>query len=275
VSGTEAATDLVGVATLERALLGAVLRDPAILARVETIVSAEDFSTALSARIFDAVRELLADRESVDAQSIAARLGPYEWDQPGGIVPYLESLAMSVPDTDPAGIAAELREHAGERRDTARLYDEDVVGWAHEQARLLTELSGGSQDAAGQIDWSNLVEEILAVGRSQVGGVGRKIELVFATLLRVASCPDVPSVRGWRDEVEILLDRIQADVTPAMRPLLTLDRLWSRARQDAAIDLDEEGEQLSKTLPRACPFTLDDLLDADRPDSLLKKLAGR
>ncbi len=82
------------------------------------------------------------------------------------------------------------------------LYHRDVVAWSHRQARRLGELAARTDDLSREVDWDNLIDEVLSVGRSQTAGVARKIELVLAHLLKILSDPDAPSRRHWRHEID-------------------------------------------------------------------------
>ena len=110
------------------------------------------------------------------------------------------------------------------------------------------------------------------MGRSEVGGVARRIELVFVHAMKIVSSPDPRLAQGWRREIDLHLDVLASSFAPSMRRLLSIDRLWANAAREAARELDEYGERLSRKLPRTSPMALDDLLSND-VDTLLRRLA--
>ena len=50
------------------------------------------------------------------------------------------------------------------------IYDTDVVTWSEQQADLLRRIAAGEQ-VNDQVDWPNIIEEVEAVGQSQVDAV--------------------------------------------------------------------------------------------------------
>jgi hypothetical protein len=94
----------------------------------------------------------------------------------------------------------------------------DIVAWSHLQAELLAQLADRTDERSREVDWENVIEEVLSVGRSQVRGVARKIELVLAHLLKAVSDPDAPSRRGWRHEIDTWRNRLQSEFTPPCAP---------------------------------------------------------
>ena len=54
------------------------------------------------------------------------------------------------------------------------LYDTDVLSWSEQQAELLRRAARGER--VNGLDWPNLIEEIEAVGRSEVRAVVSLLE---------------------------------------------------------------------------------------------------
>ena len=260
------------VTTVERALLGALLREPHLMARVKTMVSAEHFSTPIGERVFLALEERAQAVGAAPLAWIADRLGVYEWDEPGGADLFLRDLAASSAPDVPLEHMAQLISGSAERRGRAgSLYREDIAEWALRQSDMLKSLSL-RPDLAEMVDWANVIEEVRSVGRSEVGGVARRIELVFVHAMKIISSPDPRPAQGWRREIDLHLNVLASNFAPSMRRLLTIDRLWANAAREAARDLDEYGERLSRKLPQTSPLTLDDLLSHDA-DTLVRRLA--
>ena len=48
-----------------------------------------------------------------------------------------------------------------------RMYEIDIVGWSEDQAARLRRLAAGEEPSDIGVDWSNVIEEIEAVGRGE------------------------------------------------------------------------------------------------------------
>lgn len=253
----------------EDVLLAAILRDVALLGRLEGRISAEHFSTPIGERVFSSLVRRFQAGDAVTPARVAGDLGHYEWDEPDGADRYIERLIALPLRESIEDLSATIRRAAERRNEASRSYRDDVVGWAFGQARELARLSC-SPELADAIDWANVIEEIRSVGRSEVSGVARRIELVFAHVMKALSSPDAWPQRGWRSEIELHLLVFQADFSPSMRQLLNLDRLWVAAAREAARDLDEYGERLASFLSDECPVSLDGLLSAKDTDDVVR-----
>ena len=143
--------------------------------------------------------------------------------------------------------------------EAASLYEEDFYAWTRTQAALLR---AGSPDGA---DWEHLAEEIEDMGREQRHAVGSQLRHLLVNLLKLRHPPAVDPRPGWMAEIgnarAEIADRL-AD-SPSLRPQLPglFDRAWSRARSQAARQMELHGEPT--VIPEECPFTLDQALDED------------
>jgi len=110
-----AASTLPHNAEAERAVLGAILLDPAVLDEIP--LAATDFYLDRHQVIFDTCRELAADGTPVDLRTLQARLEQTgEFDRIGGLS-YLTGLDLDLPDVRRVGAyAAIVRERAMRRR---------------------------------------------------------------------------------------------------------------------------------------------------------------
>ena len=137
------------------------------------------------------------------------------------------------------------------------LYERDFHAWTQAQAALL------KAGAADRADLDHLAEEIEDMGREQRHAVGSQIRLVLIHLLKLRYSPAIDPRPGWRAEIRNaraeIADRL-AD-GPSLRPYLPrlFDRAWARARSIAADQMEAYGERT--TIPRQCPFTLEQVLD--------------
>lgn len=155
------------------------------------------------------------------------------------------------------------------------LYEDDIVAWSERQAAGLRELAAARPALSNAIDWTNLIEEVESVGRSQISAVDSKMTLVFAHLMKAVSDPTAPSVGHWRSEVIAWQIAIARDFTASMRARLDIERIWTRARRLADASLREHGARLSLAVPETCPLPLDALVAEDADiDALLRAVAG-
>ncbi|MGH7115616.1 MAG: DUF29 domain-containing protein [Stellaceae bacterium] len=93
----------------------------------------------------------------------------------------------------------------------ARLYEEDFVRWAEEQAAALRDAAGLGTNLA--LDWENLAEEIDSLGRSLRHELRGRIAVIIEHLLKLECSPATDPRRGSMEtigrerlEVELLLD---------------------------------------------------------------------
>lgn len=260
----------------ERELLGAVLGNPSLHEDVRDLIAPEDFSTGIHERLFEAVPRITGSDGSIKRDAIPAALGAYAWDAEGGVDVWLDRLlAERAPAPDVLRRARDIHANAEQRRAQPELIDSDTVAWCHQQVALLTRLAERSDPLSHQIDWQNIIGELLYVGRSQTSGVVRKMELVFEHLVKLLSDPDAPSRNRWRIEIDAFLLRIAHEAKPSMRRLIDLDAAWRRGVSDAAAGLAEYAIRVPRDLPQSCPFTYEDLTSGTLSvTALLEKLAA-
>jgi hypothetical protein len=142
------------------------------------------------------------------------------------------------------------------------LYDTDILLWSERQAELLRRLAEGEQIDTDDLDWTNLAEEIEAVGISQRRELSNRMVRLLHHLLKYHYQPELRS-RSWRSTIRTQrreIGDLLAD-SPSLRPTLAaaLVRAYPNARQDA---LDETG---LLDLPVDLPFTIEQVLEAELP----------
>ena len=257
-------------------LLGALVDDPSLFEGVRHLVAPEDFSIGLHERLFEALPKITGPDGSVDRGAIPAALGHYAWDAEGGVDAWLDRLLAGRADAaDVTRRASDIHANAELRREQPELIDSDTTTWCHQQVALLARLAERSDPLSRQIDWQNIIEELLYVGRSQVSGVVRKMELVFEHLVKLLSDPNAPSRNRWRIEIDAFLLRIAHEAKPSMRQVIDLNAAWRRGVSDAAADLAEYAIRLPRDLPQDCPFLYEDLTAGTQSvAALLEKLAA-
>jgi hypothetical protein len=135
--------------------------------------------------------------------------------------------------------------------DTA--YEADFYGWTQNQARLLRALR------PGPLDWANVAEEIGSLGRSDRREIARRLYMILDHLLKWKAQP-AQRKSGWRGtlfEQRHGIAKLLAE-SPSLRsyPRRVLDEEYRAAVVAAANEtgLPESG------FPKACPFTVDQIL---------------
>jgi hypothetical protein len=133
------------------------------------------------------------------------------------------------------------------------LYDQDIVAWANEQARLLR---AGNLDL---LDLENIAEEIEDVGKSEQRELASRMALLLAHLLKWQFQPErrgsswTATIRAQRRAVAARLKR-----TPSLKAMLRdadwWEEIWADAVGAATAETGREG------FPEDCPWDLADIL---------------
>ena len=144
------------------------------------------------------------------------------------------------------------------------LYDTDITGWATRQAALLRRRAAGELVNDAELDWTNIAEEIEDVARREKDRLYGALATACEHLLKWQYQPDMRS-GSWRSAVAGARDRIAKLIedSPTLRdyPAQVLARGyvagWRRAQAETGIE----------TLPKTCPWTIEQVLDdAFRPE---------
>ena len=165
-----------------------------------------------------------------------------------------EAPQRGAPDTETLDADARLR---------------DAWTWSHRQAALLRLVDRADAAGAPEVDWSGVIAEIEAVGVAELNATRSLLRQAMALLLQIRGWPENADRPAWLIAVGGVLADLAIHLTPGMRPYLDLKHLYQLARsQLAGVALDG---QLPRPFPSGCPFSLDDLLRADRAqlDTLL------
>jgi hypothetical protein len=136
------------------------------------------------------------------------------------------------------------------------LYDVDVLEWSEHQARLLRQHAAGEAGNEAP-DWSNIIEEIESVGRSEFNAVRSFLVQALLHDLKAEAWPLSRDEPHWRAEARGFRRDARRSYTPSMRQRINLDELYA----DALDRLPESMDGLQPLpVPQACPVTLDELL---------------
>ncbi len=140
------------------------------------------------------------------------------------------------------------------------LYWQDILAWSQRQAELLRRLARGER--VDGVDWEHVIEEIEEVGSSELNSVCSLLRQGMVHLLKVYAWPDEPARNHWRIELTGFLQDAQQRFSPSMRQKIDLEGLWRKAV--AQVSQVELSGRKPRPLPAECPFSLDDLLSAER-----------
>ncbi|HEX6144217.1 MAG TPA: DUF29 domain-containing protein [Geminicoccaceae bacterium] len=138
------------------------------------------------------------------------------------------------------------------------LYETDHYRWLEEQTVLLRE--GRLED----LDAVNLIEELEDLAGSERAAVESHAATVIEHLLKLEHSPAARPRRGWRLTVARDRGRLARRLTPRLRQHLerSLDGPFQDGSRAAAIGLEIDRVP-AEALPRACPYTLEQILDRD------------
>jgi hypothetical protein len=133
-------------------------------------------------------------------------------------------------------------------------YDIDVNEWTKEQADALR------RRAPNELDWDNLAEEIESLGISNRHQIKSRLEILILHLLKWKYQPEW-QCGSWRGSIREARHRLEDLISesPSLHALPAdyLPKAYARARVKAH---DETGLY---RLPEACPWTIEQILDAD------------
>ena len=109
------------------------------------------------------------------------------------------------------------------RPEAERLYDEDFYVWTERQAELLR--ARRFED----LDLDNLIEAVEALGRAERSRVLSNARIVIEHLLKLQYSPSLAPRDGWRATVGEHRSRLEVDLTPRLRLILTEELIASGA----------------------------------------------
>jgi len=132
-------------------------------------------------------------------------------------------------------------------------YEQDIVGWANEQARLIR---AGRFDL---LDLAHIAEEIEDVGKSEQRELANRMAVLLAHLLKWQYQPERQG-NSWsltiRNQRRAIARRLED--TPSLRSRLNDSRWWEEVWDDATAQAAEETGLSS--FPEVCPWSADEVL---------------
>lgn len=136
-------------------------------------------------------------------------------------------------------------------------YDDDFFLWTQRQAALLRERM------PADVDWQNLSKEIESSGKRDRREAASSLRVVMLHLLKWQFQPDLRSP-SWRSSIVEHRHRL-ADIladSPSLRGKVeeALAKVYARARKAAAQEIVLAN---LSDLPKACPYSVAELLDED------------
>jgi hypothetical protein len=134
-------------------------------------------------------------------------------------------------------------------------YDTDFYAWTEAQAAALRHKNWAA------LDVEQLAEEIADVGHSVRFAIESQLTRLLLHLLKLGDDPATRPRRGWQVTVADAREEIAKRATGSVRhhPESYLPEAYRQARRRAALATGRP----PTTFPETCPWTLDQVLDAD------------
>jgi hypothetical protein len=136
------------------------------------------------------------------------------------------------------------------------LYSADFAAWTSEQAALLRAMR------FAELDLENLAEEIEDLGHSERDAVRSQVRRIAEHLLKLEHSPASEPRDGWKDTLTDARSILEDKLSPSLRSDLEtmLPRLYAQVLPKARRAMRRFGEhEAARSLPPACPYTLDDI----------------
>jgi hypothetical protein len=115
-------------------------------------------------------------------------------------------------------------------------YETDILVWSERQADLLRRRAAGELVNEADLDWSNIAEEIEAVGSEQLHAVTSLLAQVLLHMLKADAWPRSRDVPHWRAEARRFRDDAADRFAPSMRQRIDMVKLYRRASGAARDD---------------------------------------
>ncbi len=138
-------------------------------------------------------------------------------------------------------------------------YDTDVLTWSKRQAALLRRVAAGEQ-INDQVDWPNIIEEVEAVGQSQVDAVESWLYQALLHMLKAEAWPLSEAVPHWQAEARGFRAQAKRKYRTSMAQKIDVPGLYADALYALPETIDGQGPL---PVQPECPVTLDELLSTE------------
>jgi hypothetical protein len=136
-------------------------------------------------------------------------------------------------------------------------YDSDILVWSEHQAELLRQHAAGARLNDAAIDWPNIIEELVDVGRSELRSCRSLLRQALRHMLKAEAWPLSRDAPTWRADAIDFRRQARDAFSPSMRQKINVADLYADAL--AAMPETIDG-QPPLSLPETSPVTLDELL---------------
>src|SRR5580704_10844182 len=99
----------------------------------------------------------------------------------------------------------------------ATLYDDDILMWSERQAELLRRTAAGERVNSAELDWPNIIEEIVSVGNEQLRAVNSNLMQALMHMLKAKAWPLSRDVPHWESEARVFRVNAADRFAPSMR----------------------------------------------------------
>ena len=136
-------------------------------------------------------------------------------------------------------------------------YDADFFRWTEEQRQHLLNRN------YAQLDWDNLAEEVLSMGKSEIKALESRMAVLLAYLLKWAWQPDM-RCRSWEATIEEQRSKIARlfRQMPSLKTKIGDESLefWPDVWETARYRAEEETRIAFRLFPAEVPWSLDEIL---------------
>lgn len=150
--------------------------------------------------------------------------------------------------------ATKLKERPSPPAAGATAYDTDFYSWTIEQAAALRE------GRMSVLDVENLAEEIEELGKEVFNKLASSFRVILVHMLKWDHQPERRS-RSWVGSIEMhrldIEDVIRDNPALRRRQQEAIERAFRQARIKAAVEMKRD----KASLPTACPYSLEDILN--------------
>jgi hypothetical protein len=136
-------------------------------------------------------------------------------------------------------------------------YESDILIWSERQAALLRRRAAGELVNEGELDWTNIAEEIESVGRSELHGVESLLVQALRHMLKAEAWPLSRDAPVWRADAIDFRQQAARQFVPSMLQRIDVARLYRHALRAMPDTIDG---QPPLPVPDVCPVTLDEML---------------